>query len=155
VAGETRPIDSAGWVNLGPEKKVVAMESRKRVLVVEDDPEVLFVWATALKKMSEVEVETAEDGREALDQFEAEPFDLVVTDLSMPEMSGVELTREIRRLDPNVPVIWVTAHAHYRDRLEEPDLNVHTFLVKPVSIQQIRQVVRDALDHKNTESAMH
>jgi DNA-binding NtrC family response regulator len=121
------------------------MESRKRVLVIEDDPEVLFVWATALKKLSEIQVETAEGGQEALDQFDADPFDLVITDLSMPGMSGVELTREIRRLDTSVPIIWVTAHAHFGDSMDEPGFNVHTFLVKPVSIQQLRQVVRDAL----------
>lgn len=124
------------------------MKSRKRVLVVEDDPEVLFVWATALKKLTQVEVATVEGGREALDQFDAQPFDVVVTDLSMPGMSGVELTREIRRLDADVPIIWVTAHAHYEEKMDEPGLDVHEFLVKPVSIQQIRQVVRDALNNK-------
>ena len=126
------------------------MESRKRVLVVEDDPEVLFVWATALKKLSEVDIEAVEGGREALDLFDAQPFDVVITDLSMPGMSGVELTREIRRLDADVPIIWVTAHAHYADRVAEPGTNVHSFLVKPVSIQQIRQVVRNALNGEAT-----
>ena len=123
------------------------MDSRKRVLIVEDDREVLFVWTAALKKLTNTDIETAGDGLDALDQFEADPFDLVVTDLSMPRMNGVELTREIRRLDANVPIIWVTAHAHYEDRLDEPGLNVHTFLVKPVSIQHIREVVRDALNY--------
>lgn len=129
------------------------MESPKRVLVVEDDPEVLFVWTTALKKLAEVEVATAEGGRQALDRFDADPFDLIITDLSMPDMNGVELTREIRRLNTDVPIVWVTAHAHYEDRMDEPGFDVETFLVKPVSIQQIRQVVRDALNRRSSEDA--
>ena len=117
----------------------------KRVLVVEDDPEVLFVWTTALKKLPNTAVETADGGEEALDKFDAEPFHLVVTDLSMPGMSGIELTRQLRQRDARVPIIWVTAHAHFRERMAEPELHIDSLLVKPVSIRQIREAVRDAL----------
>ncbi len=122
------------------------MESHKRVLVVEDEAEVLFVWVAALKKVSGIEVETAQDGYTAVERFRAAPHDLVITDLAMPGMGGVELTKAIHRLDRQVPIVWVTAHTHFREGMEEDGLNVHTFLAKPVSIQEMRQVVRDALD---------
>lgn len=122
------------------------MQHRKRVLVVEDDPEVLFVWAMALQKIPEIDIETAEDGSVAFERFAAAPFDLVVTDLTMPTMNGLELTRAIRQIDAQVPIVWVTAHKHFRERMAENGFNVHTFLPKPVSIQQMRQVVCNALE---------
>ncbi|HSJ52710.1 MAG TPA: response regulator [Anaerolineae bacterium] len=122
------------------------MQHRKRALVVEDEAELLFVWAMALNKIPEVEVVTAENGEVAFERFRAAPFDLVITDLSMPAMDGLELTRAIRQLDPEVPIIWVTAHEHFRERMEENGLNVQAFLPKPVSVQQIREVVRYALE---------
>ena len=123
------------------------MDDQKRVLVVDDDEEVLFVWTSALRKLSELEVETASNGSEALDRLGADSFDLVITDLAMPVMDGVALTRAIRETNPHIPIVWITAYSQLHDSLEKNDLNVYSFLSKPVSIQEIRSVVRGALDN--------
>jgi CheY-like chemotaxis protein len=124
------------------------MDDRKRVLVVDDDEEVLFVWTSALRKLPELEVETAANGAEALARFESDSFDLVVTDLAMPVMDGVALTRAIRETDTIIPIVWITAYSQLHDNLEKRDLNIYSFLSKPVSIQEIRNVVRNALDYE-------
>ena len=124
------------------------MDDRKRVLVVDDDEEVLFVWTSALRKLPELEVETAANGAEALERFESDSFDLVVTDLAMPVMDGVALTRAIRETDTIIPIVWITAYSQLHDNLDKRDLKIYSFLSKPVSIQEIRNVVRNALDHE-------
>ncbi|HSJ56478.1 MAG TPA: response regulator [Anaerolineae bacterium] len=124
------------------------MDDRKRVLVVDDDEEVLFVWTSALRKLPELEVETAANGAEALERFESDSFDLVVTDLAMPVMDGVALTRAIRETDTIIPIVWITAYSQLHDNLEKRDLNIYSFLSKPVSIQEIRSIVRNALDYE-------
>lgn len=122
------------------------MDDQKRVLVVDDDEEVLFVWMSALRKLSDLEIETATNGLEALDRFGADSFDLVITDLAMPIMDGIALTRAIRATNACIPIVWITAHSQIHDSLEKRDLNIYSFLSKPVSIQEIRNVVREALD---------
>lgn len=125
------------------------MDDQKHVLVVDDDEEVLFVWTSALRKIRELKVETAANGSEALAQFETHAFDLVVTDLAMPVMDGVALTRAIREINSEIPIVWITAYSQLHDNLAKNTLNIYSFLSKPVSIQEIRDVVRNALDSEH------
>src|SRR5688500_5446588 len=79
------------------------------VLVV-DDSAVDRRLVAGLLKQSNLQVEMAETGREALDCLRATPIDLVVTDLQMPELDGLGLVRHVRDHGPHVPVILITAH---------------------------------------------
>lgn len=118
----------------------------KRILIVDDDERVLFVLHDALARVEdEYEVTTARSSHEALDQFKERPFDLVVTDLRMPNMNGIELTEAIRALDPSATVIWITAYGSHEVRDEATRLGVCDCLDKPLEIAEIRQAVRDAL----------
>jgi two-component system capsular synthesis sensor histidine kinase RcsC len=130
------------------------MIDQRRVLVVEDESQILMMWIAALQRLPWIDVEPARDGCQALERFRAAPFDLVVTDLLMPRMDGFELTKAIRSLDSRVPIVWVSAHAHLRKKMDDDGLRIHSFLAKPVSIQEIRRVVCDALDaHPQVSSA--
>lgn len=109
---------------------------------MEDDEQVLFVWRSALQKLTNrVHVETARNGTEALYQIGKAPFDLVITDLRMPGLSGQELTRAIRRLRPDLPVIWITAYRSAEIDAEAKRLQVICCLDKPLTVAQIRQMV--------------
>jgi DNA-binding NtrC family response regulator len=122
------------------------MSVRKRILIVDDDERVLWVLHDALARMEDgYEVVTAQSGREALHEFGEQPFDLVITDLRMPGMDGVELTRAIRALDPGAAVIWITAYGSHEVRGETVRLAVYDCLDKPLEIAEIRQAVRNAL----------
>jgi CheY-like chemotaxis protein len=118
----------------------------KRILIADDDPGVLFIMRAALLGLGEeYEVVAAKDGVQALDHIQRHPFDLVVTDLRMPGMDGVELTEAIRADCPETAVIWMTAYGTDAVRADGQRLGVALYLDKPLRIAGIRQAVAGAL----------
>lgn len=123
------------------------MSTRRRILIVDDEEQVLFVWRNALQRLTNrVHVETARNGDEALHRIELAPFDLVITDLRMPGLSGQALTRAIRKLRPEQHVIWITAYRSLEIDAEAKRLEVVCCLDKPLTVAQIRQVVPQMLE---------
>jgi DNA-binding NtrC family response regulator len=119
----------------------------KRILIVDDEAKVLFIMRTALKMLDHgLEIAVARNGEEALCEIENHVFDLVITDLKMPDVSGVKLTETIRSLNPATAVVWITAYGCYHVHQDSKRLGVYRCLDKPVKIGQIRQVTLDALD---------
>jgi CheY-like chemotaxis protein/predicted ester cyclase len=111
-----------------------------RVLVVDDEDSIRRFAARVLEPEGYVVV-TAPDGREALALIEREPFDLFVLDLMMPQMNGVELARELRRISPDARVLYLTG---YGSRLfeERPALAPNeAFLDKPTNPEGLREAV--------------
>ncbi|WP_298957974.1 response regulator [uncultured Methylobacterium sp.] len=94
----------------GPEAEAVAAPRRARILVVDDDPQVRHVTASFLAGFGYDEVEVP-GGEEAVARLEREPFDLVVADLAMPGMTGLDLAETVRRRWPDLPFLLVTGHA--------------------------------------------
>jgi CheY-like chemotaxis protein len=120
---------------------------QKRILIVDDDPHILFVWRAALARLSSpCAVETAENGCEALAKFKEWAFDLIVTDLRMVAMDGYELTEAVRCMDRHVPIVWITAHRLPCTDIHAAELDVYRCLDKPVSVARMRQVVCEALE---------
>lgn len=79
----------------------------KRVLVVDDDREIRWLLTMFIGKL-DYHVDQAPNGAEALSMFQAQPFDLVISDIQMPEMDGHRLMRELKALSPGIPVVLVT-----------------------------------------------
>ncbi len=120
---------------------------RKRILVVDDDERVLFVLHDILAGLgSQYEVVTAQSGYEALDKAREKPFDLLIADLRMPGMDGVELTEAVRALSPSTVVIWITAYGSQETSAEARRLGVYRCLDKPLEVTEIRQIAREALE---------
>ena len=118
----------------------------KRILVVDDDERVRFVFQKALARLdSGYDVEIARNGREALEKAREAPFDLIMTDLRMPELGGVELTKAIRSLCPNTVVVWMTSYGCHSLAAEARLLAVYRCLEKPLEVGEIRQVAQEAL----------
>ena len=88
-----------------------------RVLVVDDDPGVRYTLREILSSEG-LEVEEAADGAEAIERFEARPAPLVVTDLRMPRMDGMELLRRLAGRSPAPRVVVITAHGSERQAVE-------------------------------------
>lgn len=119
---------------------------KKRVLIVDDDVLVTFVSRQALQKLSDqIEVVVARSGREAMDKIREAAFDLVVTDLRMPEMNGVQLTQEISASCPGTVVVWMTAHGGPQVLSDAARLAVYRCVEKPLGIEEIRHIVSEAL----------
>ena len=108
---------------------------RKRVLVVEDDANVARLVEILLGDLG-VDVELAADGRSAIEAASARPPDLILADVQLPDMTGLEAVRAIkeRRPTPAIPVVVLTGHANPENIKEAVDLGVVDFLTKPSSI---------------------
>ena len=120
--------------------------SEHRILVVDDDERVLFVLRRALLTFRNgYEIVATQDGREALNKATAIPFDLVITDLKMPGVDGIALTQAIRGLNSGTVVVWITAYGCAQVSDEATRLSVYECLEKPLRIDEIRRVVREAL----------
>ena len=111
----------------------------KRILLAEDEPSVRVSLRMALKRDGH-SVTEAENGREALERFAQEPFDLVITDYSMPEMQGDELAVKIRHVAPRQRIIMITAHAEGFTGSENP---VDAILSKPFSFEMLRHTIAE------------
>jgi len=123
------------------------MDVRKHILIVDDDERVRFVLRRALMGMDGAyEIATAPSGSEALNRARAKSFDLVITDLRMPDMDGVELTEAIKGSDARTAVVWITAYGCYELADEADRLSVYDCLEKPLKVAQIRRIVQEALE---------
>jgi CheY-like chemotaxis protein len=122
------------------------VESRKRLLLVDDDGAVLFVLREALYELGdEYEIVATPSGIEALDQLRKAPCDLLITDLIMPDLDGVQLTEYVRANSPQTVVVWITAYGCDRVCEEVARLGVSCCVDKPLEVHEILRVVRKAL----------
>jgi len=113
--------------------------SELNVLVVEDD-QVLRESFQQLLSYLFAEVDAAVDGQDALDQLAEKNYDIVLTDLRMPRMSGFQLLQEIRQQSPQQPIVVISAHEDEAFRRELAVYKVH-YLSKPVILEELLKVV--------------
>ncbi|HEY3595751.1 MAG TPA: response regulator, partial [Polyangiaceae bacterium] len=115
-----------------------------KVLVLDDDAEVLAAYGRVLGS-GQCEVELADDAEQALRLFSLNPeFDVVVTDLHLPVMDGLSFLREVRKIDPDLPVIVVTGHADLSSACASLEHGAHRYLPKPINAEVLRGAVRTA-----------
>ena len=123
-----------------------------RVLCVDDEVIVLRLMTRLLERLN-VEVTTATGPSEALDVFEAERFDLIVTDIRMPGMDGHEFLAEIRKRDPEVPVVVATGHASLDNAIRALRDGASGMLLKPFTGEEFQAEVRAALERSRIRRA--
>jgi CheY-like chemotaxis protein len=109
--------------------------------VVEDEPMVRMGVVAQLSSQGHF-VDSATNGREALDKFMSGPFDLVVTDRAMPEMGGDELAASIERLAPDTPVIMLTGFGDLMEAKGEQPTGVDAVVGKPVTLDALAGAIR-------------
>jgi two-component system KDP operon response regulator KdpE len=119
------------------------MNDTARILVVDDDAQLTRVLRTGLKSRG-YEVRTAPDGAIALETFNEWQPDLVITDLAMPVMDGLELCRQLRAIS-QVPIIVLSAKGEEKTKIEALDLGADDFVTKPFGIDELFARVRAAL----------
>jgi len=112
--------------------------SRKRVLLVDDESGVRVAVKLLLEALFDYQITEASNGREAVEVFRREKFDLVITDYAMPEMKGNQLAIEIRRVAPKQPILMITAFA---DQLRGAENPVDDILNKPFSARELTNAI--------------
>jgi len=121
----------------------------EKILIVDDEPEILDTLETILK-MEDYQVCRAESGQDAIQLFQTEGFDLVITDNSMPVMSGIEVIQRIKKLDATVEVIVLTGHATMENAVQAlKEGGAFNYLTKPIgSIDDFLVIIRRALEKR-------
>ena len=120
--------------------------TKKRILVVDDDESLRWVTQAQLQQ-SGYEVTAEADGNAALESMRQAPPDLVITDLKMPGMSGLELLRKIRTDYPGIIVIMVTAFGTVENAVEAMKAGAYDYVTKPVNMDELRLIVNRGLEH--------
>lgn len=117
---------------------------RCTILLVDDEPEVLHLVTRILSAEGTVMIE-ARTGAEALAVARQTRLDLVILDIKLPDMSGTEVLRRIRRIDSGVPVIMVTSYGSVETVRTSMECGAFDYLTKPFDNREVRRVAREAL----------
>ena len=125
------------------------MNEREKILIVDDEPDTIMILQDRLE-MDNYEVMTASDGSEALALIDQELPDLVLLDIQMPGMDGMETLGHVHQRYPGLLVIMLTAHGTIQRAVEATKLGAYDFLEKPFQPERIKQKVDQALDHHRT-----
>ncbi len=128
------------------------MDVRQSILLVDDDYEFL----RAMKKMFErsgYDVTGASDGQEALEALSGEAFDLIISDLRMPNLGGMELMEEIKKRRIRTPVIFITAFGEVESYMDLMNMGAFDYINKPVKGQEILGIAQKALG--TCEDSLH
>lgn len=107
-----------------------------RVLVAEDEKDIQFLYTAWLRREG-YDVTTADNGLEAISAFEADRFDIVVLDVMMPEVDGLAVCRHIRALEPDVPILMVSALARPDDIERGLEAGASLYVDKPVTPKEV------------------
>jgi DNA-binding response OmpR family regulator len=115
----------------------------KRILVVDDEPDVLNVIKSSLERQHEFEVDTAKDGEEALKKLEISTPDLIVLDLVMPKLNGEELLKRLRKnfKTINTPVIVSTVRRETSSLINLMNLGATDYLMKPYDMNDLTKII--------------
>jgi two-component system, OmpR family, KDP operon response regulator KdpE len=127
------------------------MNDRPRILVVDDEPQLIRVLRTGLTSRG-YDVRAAADGLSAFDTFNDWHPDLVITDLGMPNMNGIELCRRLRAIS-QVPIIVLSAKGEEQTKVEALDTGADDFVTKPFGIDELLARVRASLRRAATPIA--
>jgi two-component system, OmpR family, response regulator ChvI len=115
-------------------------------LVVDDEKDISYVIKKALES-SGFDVDAFSDPKEALSRFKPDTYRLLILDIRMPGMSGIQLLREIRKVDDMVKVLFMTAFEIQKKEWDMvmPSIEVHEFIKKPVSMHDLVKAVSEAI----------
>jgi DNA-binding NtrC family response regulator len=122
--------------------------ARTRILVVDDEPGMLEVCADALRRLPDTEVLVENQSRNAAARVASEGIDLLIADIRMPGVGGLELLRQVRQQDPLLPVLMITAYPTVETAVESMKLGAADFVTKPFHPDDLTATVRRLLEEK-------
>ena len=108
-----------------------------KILVVDDEGPLREMLQRGLSQIGEYSVETAQNGQEAIEKIEKDIFDLVLTDLKMPEMDGLELLKMIKGTRPEIMVILMTAYGSVESAVEAMKVGANDYITKPIDFNEL------------------
>ena len=127
-----------------PAPQTRAATERPRVIVVDDEASIRDLLTKTLA-LAEYDVDTAPDGRSALERLRLYPYDLLIADLKMPGIDGLAVIREAKRLKTDLPVIIITGYSTESAAIEAVNLGVAGYLTKPFRVPQVLAAAAKAI----------
>ena len=122
-----------------------------KILIVEDDEKIARVIQLELE-FEEYEVAVAYTGKEALERYEGDTFDLILLDVMIPELNGLEVLRRVRQKDENTRIIMLTARDAVMDKVSGLDSGANDYMTKPFEIEELLARIRTQLKQKSVVS---
>src|SRR5437867_3099937 len=117
----------------------------EKILVVDDEQSMAQFLAIVLRKEG-YQVSTVQNGRDALEKVKTDGLDVVITDIRMPGMDGIQLLQGIKKVDPGLPVVIMTDYAPQQSAIDAVNLGAFQYLIKNTKNDEIKLVVRNALE---------
>ncbi len=124
----------------------------QKILLAEDDPNLGDILKDYLELKGKFDVSLAKDGEEALRIFNKETFDLCILDVMMPKKDGFSLGKDIRRANPNIPIIFATAKGMIEDKTEAFGLGGDDYITKPFRVEELLLRINALLKRATKES---
>ena len=119
-----------------------------RILVVDDEESIREFFQIMLKREG-YEVVTASNGREGFEFLKKNPVDLIISDIQMPEMSGLELLSKVKELDPETVMVMITAFGSTEIAVEAMKRGAYDYVQKPFKIDEVKIVIKQALEKRS------
>jgi DNA-binding NtrC family response regulator len=126
----------------------------ERILVVDDEPNMLRLLKTILMDKTGYEVETTNNPLEVDKMLKEQPYDLVVTDLKMPLVDGIDLIDIIKKIDAQIPIIIITAYGTMETADEAIQKGAYDFITKPFRKENILITIRRALEWRRMQGEL-
>jgi len=125
---------------------------KKRILIIDDDHSMRLALSESLESCG-YETEASEDGYEALNLFRKKRFDLVLTDMRMPKMTGIDVLKSVKNMSPDIPVILLTAYGTVGTAVEAMKEGAAEFIMKPFSLDDLETIVKNVLVSSKSETS--
>jgi CheY-like chemotaxis protein/HPt (histidine-containing phosphotransfer) domain-containing protein len=124
------------------------MANQDRILIIDDDPGMHGMLQISLAPLG-YNVVAAENGRQGLEMLEAEPFSVVILDIMLPDLDGIEILRRIREQWPEIEVIMLTAYASLETAIEAVRLGAYDYVTKPFRLDAIRSAIKRSMEKQH------
>ncbi len=131
------------------------LTGNESIFIIDDEKVLLDVYKRVLERQEYV-ITTCENSKEALQKFEDNPnvFDLVITDMTMPFMTGDKLAKELKRVRPDIPIILASGYSEHMNKKKANNLGIDMFLAKPINLTDLTIAIREVLDQNAKSSGL-
>ena len=116
------------------------MSDEKKILIVDDDKDIVKIVTTMLEGRG-WDVTAAYNGREALDMVNASRPDIILLDIMMPEMNGIEVLKRIKKMDSGVRIVMITAFGDVESYLDSMELGAYEYINKPIETDELLDMI--------------
>ena len=118
-----------------------------KILIVDDEPTIRETLSLVLKE-EKYECDLAENGAEGLKRVKEKNFDLIITDLKMPEMGGLELMEKVKTISPKTSVMIITAYASLESAIQALRLGAYDYIIKPLDFDDVILRIKRLMEHR-------